>query len=264
MTRRSFRATVVLAGLFLLAGYWLAPRVPSGTILYLSIAWLAAAGYLLYSIFLLLRTWIGRAGAGILVVALVLVPIALTTIPVSPSTAVHLPCPRNWGWLPTWQLRPSPMGSVSFTLGRAKVKICYGRPASRGRRMLGGSRVPFGKLWRTGANEPTTIISTGALDIAGIPVPVGRSSLYTVPGPETWEIILNRSTSQWGIESEYTDSVRAQELGRAILRSEHVAPPLERLTFFVEPEANGKSDAMELVLRWEGIQVRIPVAPASR
>jgi hypothetical protein len=264
MTRRSFRATVVLAGLFLLAGYWLAPRVPPGSILYLSIAWLAAAGYLLSAIFRVLRTWIGRAGAGILVVALVLVPIALTAIPVSPSTAVHLPCPRNWGWLPTWQLRPSPMGSVWFTVGSAKVKVCYGRPASRGRQMLGGSHVPFGRLWRTGANEPTTIIATGALEIAGIPVPVGRTSLYTVPGPETWEVILNRSTSQWGIESEYTNAVRARELGRAILRSETVTPRLERLTFFVEPETNGNSDAMELVLRWEGTQVRIPIAPASR
>ncbi len=247
---------MVLAGLILLAGPWLAPRVPPSAILYLSIAWLAAAGYLLYAAFLVLRTWTGRVGAGLLVAVLALLPIVLTAIPVSPSVAIQLPCPRNWGWLPTWLLRPSPMGSVSFTVANAKVKVCYGRPASRGRRMLGGKYVPFGRLWRTGANEPTTIIATGALEIAGIPVPAGRTTLYTVPGPETWEVILNRSTSQWGIESEYGDAVKAQELGRAILRSETAAAPVERLTLSVEPEA--------LVLRWERTQVRIPVLSAPR
>jgi hypothetical protein len=254
----------VLAGLILLAGYWLAPRVPVTAILPLSIVWIAAAGYLLYAAFLILGTWVGKVVAGMLVVLLAALPVAVTAIPLSDAIAVRLPCPRNWGRLPTWQLRPSPMGSVSFTVGPARVKVCYGRPASRGRRMIGGRYVPFGRLWRTGANEPTTIISTGALDIAGIPVPAGRHSLYTVPGPETWEIILNRSTSQWGIESESTDAVKAQEVGRAILPSETVASPLERLTLFVAPESSGHQNGVELVLRWESTQVRIPIAPASR
>jgi DUF2911 family protein len=255
---------VVLAGLFLLTTHWLAPRVPFAAIPYLSIAWIAAAGYLVYAAFLILSTWVGRPMAGTLAVILALVPIALTAIPVSPSLGVRLPCPRNWGWLPTWLLRPSPMGSVSFPVGDSKVKICYGRPASRGRRMIGGKYVPFGRLWRTGANEPTTIISTGPLDIAGVPVPAGRSSLYTVPGPETWEVILNRSTSQWGIESEYRDAVKAQELGRVILPSETATAPLERMTLLIELEAGGNSDRVDLVLGWERTLVRIPILPPSR
>ena len=87
------------------------------------------------------------------------------------------------------------MGSVRLSVDGVPVKICYGRPASRARTMLGGSRVPYGRLWRTGANEPTTILSPIPLDIAGITMPAGRASLYTVPGPETWQVILNRSTS---------------------------------------------------------------------
>lgn len=255
---------MVLAGLFLLAGPWLALQVPPAGILYLSAVWIAAAGYLVYAGFLVFSTWIGRPAAGMLVVVVALMPITLTAIPVSPAAAVLLPCPRNWTWLSTWLLRPSPMGSVSFAVGDAKVKVCYGRPASRGRRMIGGKHVPFGRLWRTGANEPTTILSTGGLDIAGVSVPAGRTSLYTVPGPETWEVILNRSTSQWGLESEYSDAVKAQELGRAILRAEPPAFPTERLTFFVEPLPQGSSDGVELVLRWERAQVRIPILPASR
>ena len=139
------------------------------------------------------------------------------------------------------------------------VKVCYGRPALRGRGMIGGKYVPFGRLWRTGANEPTTVISTAPLDIAGVTVPAGRVSLYTVPGPETWEIIVNGSTSQWGLESEYGDSIKARELGRAILRSEAVTPLLERLTFSVEPEVRGSRDSVGLVLRWQGTRVRIPI-----
>ncbi|HEU5217014.1 MAG TPA: DUF2911 domain-containing protein, partial [Gemmatimonadales bacterium] len=225
--------------------------------------WILAAGSLLYAAFLILKTWIGGIGASILIVVLAALPIALTAIRFSPATAVRLPCPRNWGMMPTWQLRPSPMGSVRFTVGAARVKLCYGRPALRGRRMLGGKHVPFGRLWRTGANEPTTIISTGALEIAGIQVPAGRSSLYSVPGPETWEVILNRSTSQWGIESEYSDAVKAGELGRAILPSRNLESSLERLVFFVEP-GSGRSDSLDLVLRWEHSEVRIPVRSGSR
>jgi len=128
--------------------------------------------------------------------------------------------------------------------------------------MIGGRYVPFGRLWRTGANEPTTIIATGALEVAGIPIPAGRSSLYTVPGPETWEIILNRSTSQWGIESEYSDAVRAGEIGRTILRSETIPTAVERLTFLVDPHEQGQG--MDLLIRWESTEVRIPILPGSR
>jgi len=153
------------------------------------------------------------------------------------------------------------MGSVAFAVGGAPVKVCYGRPASRGRKMLGGKIVPFGQLWRTGANEPTTIISTVPLEVAEVAIPAGRTALYTIPGPETWEVILNRSTRQWGIESEYTPAVRAMELGRGIVGSEHTATHVERLTIDSERRPDGSAD---LVLAWENTRVRIPVRRAPR
>jgi hypothetical protein len=113
-------------------------------------------------------------------------------------------------------------------------------------------------LWRTGANEPTTFIATAPFRIAGVMVPAGRTSLYTVPGPETWEIVLNATTSQWGIESEYTDAVRRTELGRAIVRAEATAEFQERLTFIPE-SATGQVGARSLVLAWERIRVVFPV-----
>jgi len=66
--------------------------------------------------------------------------------------------------------RPSPLDSLTFAVGRQKVKVCYGRPSLRGRTMIGGSAVPYGKLWRTGANEPTIFYTPVKLDVAGIAV----------------------------------------------------------------------------------------------
>ena len=148
------------------------------------------------------------------------------------------------------------MHSVTLTVGGPPVKVCYSQPDLRGRTMIGGPRVPFGQLWRTGANEPTTIIASIPLDVAGVMVPAGRTALYTVPGPETWEIILNRSTTQWGLETEYTESVKSHEIGHAIVPSETIQPGVERLTF--------RAGDNQLILEWGTTRVRIPIAAASR
>jgi hypothetical protein len=125
--------------------------------------------------------------------------------------------------------------------------------------MLGGDAVPYAKLWRTGANEPTVFFAPVPLKVAGIDVPPGVYSLYTVPGPQEWEIIVNRSVSQWGHESEYTDQVKAKEVGRGKVTSESTDSPVE--TFTIRAEPKGK-DA-ELVLEWEKTRVRIPFKSAK-
>ncbi|MGH7508049.1 MAG: DUF2911 domain-containing protein [Gemmatimonadales bacterium] len=150
--------------------------------------------------------------------------------------------------------RKSPLDSLSFTINEKPVKVCYGRPSARGRAMLGG-QIPYGKLWRTGANEPTIIFVPIQLHVAGIKVAEGVYSLYTVPGPREWEIILNRSISQWGHENDYTEKVKAQELGRARVRSEALETPVETFTIRAEPAG----DEASLLLEWEKTRVRIPV-----
>lgn len=152
--------------------------------------------------------------------------------------------------------RKSPLDSVSFAVGGKTVKVCYGRPSLRGRQMLGGEAVPYGKVWRTGANEPTMIHATGPITLAGLKVPAGTYSLYTVPRKDEWEIIVNRSTTQWGEESNYTDAVQKQELGRAKVKAETIATPVE--TFTIKPEP-ATGDAKALLLEWEKTRVRIPV-----
>lgn len=152
--------------------------------------------------------------------------------------------------------RKSPLDSLTFTIARQPVKVCYGRPSSRGRTMLGGANVPFGKLWRTGANEPTIFYAPVPLRVAGLNVSPGVYSLYTVPGQGEWEIIVNRSTSQWGKEDQYTDQIKAQELGRAKLRSEALTTPVETFTIKAEPTSD---KAASLLLEWERTRIRIPV-----
>jgi hypothetical protein len=122
--------------------------------------------------------------------------------------------------------------------------------------MLGGSDIPFGKLWRTGANEPTIFYAPVPLRVAGLNVPPGVYSLYTVPGPREWEVIVNRSTSQWGREDSYTAAVKAQELGRAKVKSEALKTPVETFTITAEPSGD---KAASLLLDWEKTRVRIPV-----
>ncbi len=153
--------------------------------------------------------------------------------------------------------RKSPLDSVTFNVGNTPVKVCYGRPSARGRTMIGGANVPYGKLWRTGANEPTIFFTPVALSVAGINVPAGKYSLYTVPGEKEWEIIVNRSTSQWGEEHSYTDAVKKQEVGRATVKSEQLTTPVETFTIRPDP-SSGNTKA--IVLEWEKTRVSIPVA----
>ena len=156
--------------------------------------------------------------------------------------------------------RKSPLDSVTFTVSNQQVKVCYGRPSSRGRVMLGGSSIPYGKLWRTGANEPTIFFAPVPLRVAGIRVEPGVYSLYTVPGKSEWEVIVNRATGQWGHEGEYTAEVKAKEVGRAKVKTETVNKPLETFTIRAEPAGN---KAASLVLEWEKSRIKIPVVTGA-
>ena len=153
--------------------------------------------------------------------------------------------------------RQSPLDSLSFTAAGKTVKLCYGRPSARGRKMIGGENVPYGKLWRTGANEPTTLHADGTFHVEGLELESGSYSLYSVPGPESWKFVVNRSIRQWGLESEYTAEVAAQEVGRFEVPAEKLAQPVESLTFRVEEEPEGLSGVADVYLEWQTSRVRI-------
>ena len=156
--------------------------------------------------------------------------------------------------------RASPYDSVRVTVGNRVAQICYGRPSAKGRVIVGGL-VPYGELWRAGANEPTIIHLPFNAEIAGLSVPAGSYSLYTVPQQSgDWTLIINRSTSQWGHPSSYTADVQAQELGRAPIRTERLEQHVE--TFTIRSQAAGANQA-DILLEWERTRARIPIRLAS-
>lgn len=154
--------------------------------------------------------------------------------------------------------RPSPLDSVTFELDGHAIKICYGRPSARGRTMIGGAAVPFGEIWRTGANEVTLLRTSVDLTVAGIEVPAGTYSIYMVPGETEWEVIINASYSQWGHTRTYTDEIRAQEIGRGKVPSGRTDGHVETFTIHAESGADP-----HIVLEWERTRVRIPISVAG-
>lgn len=91
----------------------------------------------------------------------------------------------------------SPLATVEGKIGAANVKIVYCQPSARGRHMLGGKE-PYGKVWRTGANEATSIEFDKAVKIEGKDLPAGKYALFTIPDEKEWTIIINKNPNQMG------------------------------------------------------------------
>ena len=92
---------------------------------------------------------------------------------------------------------PSPTSTVKQRVGLTDVEIVYSRPGVKGRKIFGGL-VPYGEVWRTGANNATKITFSTSVKFGGADVPAGSYALYSVPGPDEWTVILSKVTGQWG------------------------------------------------------------------
>jgi hypothetical protein len=151
--------------------------------------------------------------------------------------------------------RASPYDSTLVDLAGAQAKVCYGRPAARDR-VVFGQLVPYDRIWRTGANEPTILHLPVAARFGTLDAPAGSYSIYTIPGRQEWTVILNRSIDQWGHESQYTTQVQAQEVGRFRVPAEATQDHVETFTIRAEPPQNTRA----LVLEWENTRVRVPIS----
>jgi hypothetical protein len=97
----------------------------------------------------------------------------------------------------------SPRDSVSGTVNGANIKIAFGAPSVRGRKIFGdGGLQPYGKNWRAGANQMTTFQTDKDIEIEGKKLPAGKYSLFANPGEKEWIITLNSVTGQWGIKRD--------------------------------------------------------------
>ena len=92
---------------------------------------------------------------------------------------------------------PSPMKELSASFGETEVKIVYGSPSVKGRELYGGL-VPYGDVWRTGANEATTFEASADVEVGGKTLPAGKYGFFTIPGENEWTLVFNSVSDQWG------------------------------------------------------------------
>jgi hypothetical protein len=146
--------------------------------------------------------------------------------------------------------RISPPARATVTLNGKEISIAYSRPSMRARKIMGGL-VPYGEVWRTGANEATTFKTAANLLMGGVTVPAGTYTLYSLPTESGWKLIVNKQTGQWG-----TDYDPRQDLARIDLVSSMLKAPVETFTIaFDKKSASGA----ELVLTWELTKLTLPV-----
>lgn len=142
----------------------------------------------------------------------------------------------------------SPRDTVQATAGGAALWIDYGRPSKRGR-IVFGEVVPYGELWRTGANAATQFRTDRALDFGGTTLPVGTYTLWTLPAPGGWKLVVNSETGQWGTEHK-----TEKDLFTLPMTVSTVPSVVERFTIRVEPNAEGGVLHME----WDTTRASIP------
>ena len=144
----------------------------------------------------------------------------------------------------------SPPDSVRANVGGAALSIRYSRPSTRGR-VIFGNVVPWNQVWRTGANQATVLETSADLTVAGTHVPAGKYSLWTIPSPGGWKLIVNRNTGQWG-----TDYDAQYDLARLDMKVEPLRQPAEQFTIAIASKGKGGM----LTLEWEKTRASIPLS----
>jgi len=137
---------------------------------------------------------------------------------------------------------PSPDATANVSVAGGSINIKYNSPQMRGRKIM-GELVPYGKVWRTGANPATSIITTVPLKFGTLLVPAGTHTLYTLPSADTWQLIINNQTGQWGLTYD-----QSKDLGRTPMMAKPMAAPQEGMSLSFE---NTTAKSTELHMRWE-------------
>ena len=147
---------------------------------------------------------------------------------------------------------PSPPAVAETRLGGKALVLHYNTPSIRGRKIMGGL-VPYGQVWRTGANPATSFTTAADVTIGTLHVPAGKYTLYTLPAaPGTpWTLIVNKETGQWG-----TVYHEAQDLGRTPMHENRLSAPQEVMSLSFD-KTSGESS--QLHMRWETVDEWVEV-----
>lgn len=147
--------------------------------------------------------------------------------------------------------RPSPLAVVSSRYKDTYLKVTYSQPHKRGRTIFGGL-VPYGQVWRTGANEATEITVTRDIKINGVDLKAGSYSLFTIPQKDTWTIILNSELGLWGAYN-YNSKLDVLRFDLPVIPVTEFV--YEAFTILIDPR-NARAD---LILAWDRSKVIVPI-----
>ena len=145
---------------------------------------------------------------------------------------------------------PSPTQTLQQDFGVSSMQLIYSRPAMKGRKIF-GDLVPYGKVWRTGANAATRIKFNDDVLFGGQPVKAGEYALYTIPGENEWDVIINKGSANWG-----TDYKQEDDIVRVKAKPAKLNDAVESFTMQFE---NVKPTSSDLKIMWEKTAVAVPV-----
>ena len=131
--------------------------------------------------------------------------------------------------------RPSPPAKAECKLAGGKhVAVDYSSPRAKGRKVFGGL-VPYGEVWRTGANEATSFVTDTDINVGDTAVPAGSYSLFTIPNENKWTLIISKKTGEWGTNYPGTEN----DLARIDMKSSKTSAPVENFTIAFDQSSNG-------------------------
>jgi hypothetical protein len=146
---------------------------------------------------------------------------------------------------------PSPTQTVKQEFGVGSIELTYSRPAAKGRKIF-GDLVPYNKLWRTGANAATKIVFSEPVEIGGKRLDTGTYVLYTIPGIDTWEVIINKGLKNWGADG-YKESEDVIRFNVEPFKNK------KKVESFTMEFTDVKATTCTLEIKWDKTSVSIPL-----
>lgn len=131
--------------------------------------------------------------------------------------------------------RPSPPAKATCSMSDGTtITVDYFSPRAKGRQVFGGI-VPYGEVWRLGANEATTFATTSAVSVGGTQVPAGSYTLFAVPDKDKWTLVISKKTGEWGVPYPGADS----DFARVPMKTSSLPKPMENFTISFDKTAGG-------------------------
>lgn len=144
----------------------------------------------------------------------------------------------------------SPRATVEQQFSMSKITVDYGRPGVKGRKVF-GDLVPYGKVWRAGANSSTKIEFRQSINFGGVVVPAGKYGLYILPNEKDWKIILNSDSQSWGTAYD-----ASKDLYSVAVPVQKVADRQEFFEIALQPVDD---NAIDLVFKWDNVKAVVPM-----